>query len=118
MSDRSLSPTSSWTPVMTGVTSSRLAATATWETASEKESPGITPVWAPTSGRVGYSSTGMLRRVKCAGPQVTVMRESSVENETGAFGRRLAMSFNRRPETSTVPSSATCAAIDVWAETS
>lgn len=118
MSDRSLSPTSSWTPVMTGVTSSRLAATATCDTASEKASPGMTPVCGPISGSVGYSSTGMDSSVKCADPQETEILESSVVKVTGAFGSRLAMSFSRRPLTRTVPGSSICAEMDVCAETS
>jgi len=46
------------------------------------------------------------------------MRESSVENVTGAFGSRFAMSESSRPETSTTPVSSTSAAIWVCAETS
>ncbi len=36
------------TPVMTGVTSSRDAATVTWATAAAKSSAGSTPVRSPT----------------------------------------------------------------------
>ena len=109
---------SSCTPVMTGVTSSRDAATATWATASENASPGRTPVDPSTTGRLGYSSTGMLERVKRAEPQRTAILPSSVVNSTGALGSRDAMSASRRPETSTVPFSVTSAVMLVCAETS
>jgi hypothetical protein len=118
MSDSFPPVISSCTPVMTGVTSSRDAATATWETAPAKSSAGRKPDCAETCGSVGYSSTGMLSRVKCADPQETVMRPSSVAKVTGALGRRLAMSASRRPETSTFPGSETSAAISVCADTS
>ena len=70
---------------------------------SAKSSAGSTPVRSATSGRVGYSSTGMLSRVNRAEPQLTAILPSSVENCTGAFGSRLAMSASSRPETSAVP---------------
>ena len=103
---------------MTGVTSSREAATTTWAMAAEKLPAGMTPVGSPTTGRLGYSATGMLRRVNRALPPLTMTRLSSVRTSTGAAGRRFAMSARRRPETSTRPGSCTSASISVRAETS
>jgi hypothetical protein len=78
----------------------------------------MTPVCGPISGSVGYSSTGIDSSVKCADPQDTEMRLSSVLNSTGALGSRDAMSARRRPETRIEPSSVISAAIVVCAETS
>ncbi len=103
---------------MTGVTSSRDAATATCETAAANCSAGRRPDCSEICGSVGYSSTGMLSSVKCADPHETVILESSVVKRTGAFGRRFAMSASRRPETSTRPVSSMSAWICVRAETS
>ncbi len=103
---------------MTGVTSSRDAATATCATAVANSSAGTTPDSAPISGIDGYSSTGIDSRVKLAEPQLTEMRDSSVATRTGAFGSRPAISARRRPETSTVPVSSTSAWISVCEDTS
>gem|GEM_PF-5959048 len=103
---------------MTGVTSSRDAATVTWATAVAKSSAGSTPVRSVTWGSVGYSSTGIDPRVNFAEPHCTAILPSTVENWTGAFGSRLAMSASSRPETSALPGSSTSAVISVRDDTS
>jgi len=111
--------TSSWTPVSTGVTSSRDAAKPTWAIAVPNSSAGTTPEDPETSGIDGYSSTGMAARVKRAEPQVTAIPpSSSTAISMGAFGRRLAMSESRRPWTRIVPGVSTVASMVVRAEAS
>ena len=103
---------------MTGVTSSRDAATTTWAIAPEKTPAGTTPVDSPTTGRLGYSATGMESRVNFALPALTSTRLSCVETSTGTPGSRLAMSASSLPETRTRPGSSTCASMRTLALTS
>jgi hypothetical protein len=109
---------SSCTPVITGVTSSREAATTTWAMEPENVPAGTTPVDSPIAGRLGYSATGIDSSVNFALPALTSTRLSCVETSTGMPGRRLAMSARSLPETSTRPGSSTCASIRTRALTS
>ncbi len=106
------------TPVRIGRVSSRLAATVTWATASVNTSPATIPDVCGIDGKVGYSSTGIVRRVKRLAPHVTATRVPSVQTSTGLPGRAREMSASSRPETSTVPGSKTSAATSTRAEIS
>ena len=63
---------STFTPVMTGSVSSRLAARATWPIPVASTPPSTVPASRGSSGSRGYSLTGRVTSVNDAGPQVTV----------------------------------------------
>jgi hypothetical protein len=110
--------TSTRMPVRIGSVSSRLAAMLTWPTASVKTSPATVPDGSGIDGSVGYSSTGIVSSVKRPDPQVTATRLASVATSTGLPGSAREMSASRRPETRTVPASATSAGSSTRADTS
>ena len=70
------------------------------------------------SGRVGYSSTGIVCRLNLAEPQVSDTFAPSMVISTGLFGRLREMSASSRPETSARPSSWTEAGSVARAEVS
>jgi hypothetical protein len=83
-----------------------------------KTSPATVPDASGIVGSVGYSSTGIVSSVKRPEPHVTATRLASVATSTGLPGSAREMSARRRPETSTVPASATSAESSTRAETS
>ena len=109
---------STFTPVMTGSVSSRLAAGATWPIAVASAPPSTVPASRGSSGSRGYSLTGRVTRVNDAGPQVTMTSSFSWSSSTGCEGRLLVISASSRPGTSAVPSSATSASTWILADTS
>ena len=109
---------STFTPVMTGSVSSRLAAGATWPIAVASAPPSTVPASRGSSGSRGYSLTGRVTRVNDAGPQVTMTSSFSWSSSTGSEGRLLVISASSRPGTSAVPSSATSASTPILADTS
>ena len=106
------------TPVRIGSVSSRLAATVTCATAWEKTSAPRMPEESGIAGSVGYSSTGIVSSVKRLAPHVSETREPSVATSTGLPGSDREMSASSRPETRTVPGSATSDGTSTRAETS
>ena len=76
-----LSPTSSWTPVITGVTSSRDAATATCATASANSSAGSDP------GALGDLGKGRILLDRHA--QQREVRRSAADGDLAVVGREL-----------------------------
>ena len=104
--------------VRTGVTSSLEAATEICEIADAKSSPDTWPLIAGISGRVGYSSIGMVRSENLAEPQFTWTLDPSVEKSMAELGSLLTISASRRPETKTRPGCSTLATISTWAEVS
>ena len=105
-------------PVRIGRVSSRLAAMLTWATAWVNRSPGTTPDDAGISGRLGYSSTGMVSSVNRPEPQITETFEPSVVTSTGLAGSEREMSARSRQDTRAEPASITSAATSTRAETS
>ena len=97
------------TPVRTGSMSSRPAAVTAWATAWLNSSLGTVPVDSGIAGSEGYSSTGMVWRLKRADPQVSETRAPSRTISTGLAGRLRQMSASRRPLTSARPLSCTSA---------
>ena len=106
------------TPVSTGSMSSRPAAVTAWATALANRSLRTVPVAWGMSGRVGYSSTGIVWRLNRAEPQVSETFAPSMVISTGLFGRLRQMSASSRPETSALPSSCTEAGSVARAEVS
>ena len=76
------------------------------------------PVACGMSGRVGYSSTGIVWRLNRAEPQVSETLAPSMVISTGLFGRLRQMSASSRPETRARPSSWTDAGKVARAEVS
>ena len=106
------------TPVSTGSMSSRPAAVTAWATALANRSLRTVPVACGMSGRVGYSSTGIVWRLNRAEPQINETLEPSMVISTGLLGRLRQMSASSRPETSALPSSCTEAGSVARAEVS
>ncbi len=106
------------TPVSTGSMSSRPAAVTAWPTALAKRSLLTEPAAAGMSGREGYSSTGIVCRVKRAEPQRSSTLTPSMLMSTGLSGRLRQMSASSRPDTSALPSSWTEAGMLARAEVS
>ena len=106
------------TPVRTGSMSSRPAAVTACATAWLKSSLGTVPVDSGIAGRVGYSSTGIVWRLKRAEPQVSETRAPSSTISTGLAGRLRQMSASSRPLTRARPLSCTSACRVARAEVS
>ena len=106
------------TPVSTGSMSSRPAAVTACATAWLKSSLGTVPVAWGMAGSVGYSSTGMVWRLKRAEPQVSWTRAPSSVISTGLAGRLRQMSASSRPLTRARPGSWTSACRVARAEVS
>jgi hypothetical protein len=111
---------STFTPVMTGSVSSRLAAGVTWPTAVASAPPSTVPASRGSSGSLGYSPMGSVTRLKDAGPQVstTSSASSASPTSTGSPGRLRVISASRRPGMRAVPGSATSAGTRILADTS
>ncbi len=97
------------TPVNTGSMSSRPAAVTAWATAPANTSLPTVPLADGILGRVGYSSTGRVCRLKRAEPQVSETRVPSSTISTGLSGRLRQMSASSRPLTRARPSADTSA---------
>ncbi len=110
--------TSTFTPVITGSVSSRLAAGTTWPIAVASAPPSTVPASRGSSGSLGYSLTGSVTRVNEAGPQVRVTSSAPWSTSTGSGGRLRVISASRRPGTSAVPGSDTSASTRILADTS
>ena len=108
---------STFTPVMTGSVSSRLAAGVTWPIAVANTPPSTVPASRGSSGSRGYSPRGSVTRLKDAGPQVKVTSSLS-STSTGCPGRLRVISASSRPGTRAVPGSVTSASMLIRADTS